>query len=138
MPSIGAWSCVLASNARCSSKLLRAKAKLALAIATSSARGPALISATAAPFAACGAEAKHAANGAAVALINAGPRAEDVAIAKANLALARSNLEEQRALLAKTQLHAPIDGIVLRRYLRTGEVTSIQPPTPILEVGDTS
>ena len=83
------------------------------------------------------AEAKHAATKAAVALVNAAARAEDVAIAQANLALAKSNLEEQRALFAKTQLRAPIDGMVLRRYLRTGEVTSVQPPTPVLQVGDT-
>ncbi len=84
------------------------------------------------------AAARHAAREAAAALINAPPRAEDVAMAQANLALARANLAEQRALLAKTQLRSPIDGIVLRRYLRPGEVISVQPPTPILEVGDTT
>jgi HlyD family secretion protein len=84
------------------------------------------------------AQAQHAAKQAAVALINAPPREEDVAIAEANLTLARANLEEQRALFTKTQLRSPIDGVVLRRYLRTGEVISLQPPTPILEVGDTS
>jgi HlyD family secretion protein len=83
------------------------------------------------------AEAQHAAKEAAVALINAPPRAEDVAIAQANLGLAHADLEEQRALFAKTQLRSPIDGVVLRRYLQSGEVVSIQPPTPILEVGDT-
>jgi HlyD family secretion protein len=84
------------------------------------------------------AQAQHAAKQAAVALINAPPRAEDVSIAQANLALARANLAEQRALFAKTQLRSPIDGIVLRQYLRAGEVISVQPPTPILGVGDTS
>ena len=84
------------------------------------------------------AQAQHAAKEAAVALINSPPRTEDVAIAQANLALARANLEERRALFTKTQLRSPIVGEVLRRYLRSGEVISIQPPTPILEVGDTS
>jgi HlyD family secretion protein len=84
------------------------------------------------------AQARHAARQAAAALINAPPRTEDVAMAQANLALARANLAEQRALLAKTQLRSPIDGIVLRRYLRASEVISVQPPTPILEVGDTT
>jgi len=37
-----------------------------------------------------------------------------------------------------TQLRSPIDGVVLRRYLRPNEVISTQPPTPILEVGDAS
>jgi HlyD family secretion protein len=82
------------------------------------------------------AAAKHAASEAAVNLINAPPRAEDVEIARANLALARAALDEQRALLDKTQLRSPIDGIVLRRYLRAGEAISIQPPTPILEIGN--
>jgi HlyD family secretion protein len=84
------------------------------------------------------AEARYAAKGAAVALINAPPRSEDIAMAKANLALAQANREEQRAQFAKTQLRSPIDGTVLRRYLRAGEVIALQPPTPILEVGDTS
>jgi HlyD family secretion protein len=84
------------------------------------------------------AEAQQAAKAAAAALINAPPRAEDVAIAEANLSSAQADLQERRALLAKTQLLAPIDGIVLHRYLREGEVISIQPPTPILQIGDKS
>jgi HlyD family secretion protein len=84
------------------------------------------------------AEAKEEAASAAVALINAPPRVEDVAIDKANLALARAQLAEQQAMLDKTQLRSPIDGIVLRRYLRGGEAVGVTPPTPILEVGDTS
>ena len=84
------------------------------------------------------ATAQYAAKQAAWALINAPPRAEDVAIAEANLSLARGNLDEQRALLGKTQLRSTIDGVVLRRYLRAGEVISVQPPTPIIEIGDTS
>jgi multidrug resistance efflux pump len=67
---------------------------------------------------------------AAVGLINAPPRTEDIAMAKANLALAQTNLEDQSAQFAKTQLRSPIDGVVLRRYFRPGEVISIQPPTP--------
>jgi HlyD family secretion protein len=70
-------------------------------------------------------------------LIMAPPRDEDVAMTQANLALARANLEEQRSLLEKTQLRSPIDGMVLRRNLQTGETISIQPLIPILEVADT-
>jgi HlyD family secretion protein len=84
------------------------------------------------------AEARHLARAAAVALVNAPPRAEDVAIAEANLALAQANLAEQSALLAKTQLRSPLDGVVLRRYLQPGEVISLQPLTPILEIADTT
>jgi HlyD family secretion protein len=84
------------------------------------------------------AEAKETVAAAAVALINAPPRLEDVAIDKANLVLARAQLAEQQAMLDKTQLRSPLDGIVLRRYLRGGEAVGVTPPTPILEVGDTS
>jgi HlyD family secretion protein len=73
---------------------------------------------------------------AAMELINAPPRPEDVEIAKANLALAEANLVEQKVLLEKTQLRSPIDGVVLRRYMKTGETVSIQPLIPIVQVGD--
>jgi HlyD family secretion protein len=83
------------------------------------------------------AQANDNAMRAALELINAPPRAEDVAMAQANLALAEANLDEQRVLLQKTQLRSPVDGVVLRRYLKTGETISIQPLIPILQVGDT-
>jgi len=83
------------------------------------------------------AEATDSVNRAALELINAPPRGEDVAIAQANLGLAEANLDAQRVLLQKTQLRSPIDGMVLRRYLKTGETISIQPLIPILQVGDT-
>lgn len=83
-------------------------------------------------------EATASASRAAFELINAPPRAEDLAIAQANVALSEANLDEQRVLLSKTQLRSPVDGIVLRRYLKTGETISVQPLIPILQVGDTS
>ena len=84
------------------------------------------------------AEANDNASRAALELINAPPRAEDVVIAQANLMLAEANLNEQQVMLRKTQLHSPVNGVVLRRYLKTGETISIQPLMPILQVGDTS
>jgi HlyD family secretion protein len=84
------------------------------------------------------AEANDNASRAALELINAPPRAEDVAIAQANLSLADATLQEQRVLLQKTQLYSPSDGVILRRYLKTGETISIQPLIPILQVGDTA
>jgi HlyD family secretion protein len=84
------------------------------------------------------AEADEAGNRAALEMINAPPRVEDVAMAEANLAFAEANVQEQRVLLQKTQLRSPLDGVVLRRYLRTGETISVQPLIPILQVGDTS
>jgi multidrug resistance efflux pump len=44
----------------------------------------------------------------------------------------------QRAILRKMQLWSPIDGVVLRLYMKTGEIISIQPLSPVLEVGDIS
>src|SRR5256714_11584094 len=66
------------------------------------------------------------------------PRAEDVAIARATLTLAEATLNEQRVMLRKTQLYSPVNGVVLRRYLKTGETISIQPLIPVLQIGDTS
>ena len=80
--------------------------------------------------------AKNDASAAALALINAPPRDEDVAMAKANVALAKADLDVQLSLLEKTRLRSPIDGVVLRRYLKPGETISIQPLIPILAVGD--
>jgi HlyD family secretion protein len=84
------------------------------------------------------AQADTAARQASYDLIMAPPRSEDVAIDKANLSLARADLDVQRDLLEKTELRSPIDGVVLRRFLQSGETISIQPLIPILEVGDTS
>jgi HlyD family secretion protein len=78
------------------------------------------------------------ASAAALMLINAPPRAEDVAMARANLALAQAKLKEEQSLLDKTELRSPIDGVVLRRYMKSGETIAIQPLMPIVEVADTS
>ena len=57
-------------------------------------------------------------------LIEAAPRHEDLARAQAELALAEARAASTRLLLDKTVLHAPIDGVILRRHLRVGEVVS--------------
>jgi len=71
-----------------------------------------------------------------LALLNAPPRPEDVAIAKANLQIARSDADALRAAIEKTRLRSPVDGVVLRRYRAIGETVSIQPATLIATVGD--
>jgi len=73
-----------------------------------------------------------------LALLNAPPRPEDVAIAKANLEIARGDANALRAAIEKTRLRSPVDGVVLRRYRAAGETMSIQPATLIATVGDTS
>lgn len=71
-------------------------------------------------------------------LIAADAREEDQVRADAEVALARARLTEARALLAKTTITSPIDGIVLRRHRKAGESVSTQFDSPILTVADRS
>src|SRR5262249_28865380 len=71
-------------------------------------------------------------------LIEAGSRAEEKAQADAQVALARAALDEARAVLEKTYVRAPIDGIVLRRHHRAGESVSTQFDSPIVTLADRS
>ena len=72
------------------------------------------------------------------ALVDRPTRHEDLAGARADLAAARASLAEARALLAKTVIRSPIDGIVLRKHLKTGESVSDQGQDTILRLGDDS
>jgi HlyD family secretion protein len=71
-----------------------------------------------------------------LALINAPPRAEDVAIAQASLDIANAEAANAHALLEKTRIRAPIDGTVLRLLRKTGEPVGIYPPTVVALIGD--
>ena len=71
-------------------------------------------------------------------LIEAGAREEDQARADADVALARAALDEARALLDKTIVRAPIDGVVLRKHHRPGESVSTQFDSPIVTLADRS
>lgn len=73
-----------------------------------------------------------------VALINAPPRAEDVAIAEANLAAAKAKAADLSALLDKTRMRSPINGVLLKRYMLPGETVSNLPPSVVAIVGDIS
>ncbi len=72
------------------------------------------------------------------ALVDAPARADDRKRAEAGLALARAQLAEAEALLEKTVVRAPFDGIVLRRFRKTGETVSDRGDTPIVSFGDDS
>jgi HlyD family secretion protein len=73
------------------------------------------------------------------ALINAAAREEDRSKAQADVALARAQLDEARARLEKTMIRSPLTGVVLRKYLKTGEsVISDAPHMPIITVADTT
>jgi ABC exporter DevB family membrane fusion protein len=72
------------------------------------------------------------------ALLVAPTREEDVSRARADLDLARARADEARAQLQRTVIRSPIDGTVLRRIRKAGEVVSEIRDTSILTVGDVS
>ena len=71
-------------------------------------------------------------------LIEAGAREEERAHADAEVALARAALDEARAVLEKTYVRSPIDGVVFRRFRKAGESVSTQFDAPIVTLADRS
>jgi HlyD family secretion protein len=73
-------------------------------------------------------------------LVDDHTREEDVALAQADLQLARASLDNAKAKYEKTLIKSPIDGLVLRKHHRSGESVSNSStvPDPILTVGDTN
>jgi ABC exporter DevB family membrane fusion protein len=69
-------------------------------------------------------------------LVNADTRAEDIQRAEAEVRSAEARVEEARAMLAKTAIVSPIDGVVLRKHKRSGESVSLQNGTPVATLGD--
>jgi len=63
-------------------------------------------------------------------------RPEDLDRARAELASAKARLHEAEALLSKTIIRSPIDGVVLRKKLKAGESVSSKGDPPILTVGN--
>lgn len=84
------------------------------------------------------ARARHEAALQRQALINAPPRAEDVAIAEAELAIAQANRDQAAAVLEQTYVRSPVDGIVLRKHMQSGETVLTTVEMPIVTVGDVS
>ena len=72
------------------------------------------------------------------ALVEADAREEDRARARADVALARARLSEARAMLDKTVVRSPIDGVVLRRHAKPGESVSTQFDSPVVTLADRS
>jgi multidrug resistance efflux pump len=73
-----------------------------------------------------------------VSLLEAGSREEDRARADADVALARATVDEARAVLEKTIIRSPIDGVVLKKHRRVGESVSTQFESPIVTIADRS
>jgi HlyD family secretion protein len=72
------------------------------------------------------------------ALVNAEPRSDDVSKAQAAINVANGQLLEHRALLDKTIIRSPIDGVVLRKHLKPGESVAAGSNAPIVTLGDTA
>jgi HlyD family secretion protein len=72
-------------------------------------------------------------------VVDAAARTDELARARAAVALAEAQVAEADALLAKTLVRAPCDGVVLRRHRQPGENLALLPsPTPIVTVADVS
>jgi HlyD family secretion protein len=73
-------------------------------------------------------------------LIDDRSRDEDIAAAKAQLDMARAQLDANEAIYQKTFLRAPFDGTILRKRHRTGESVTNSSVTadPVFTLGDVS
>lgn len=69
-------------------------------------------------------------------LVDDAAREEDRAKAEADVALARAQLDGAKAVLEKTFIRSPINGVVLRKHLKSGESVSDMREMPILTVAD--
>lgn len=72
------------------------------------------------------------------AVVDAPARSDDRMRAEADIASAKAQIREAEAALEKTYIRSPLNGVVLRRYLKTGESVSSNGNTPIVSLGDTA
>ena len=82
------------------------------------------------------AKARFDAAGERHALVDDAAREEDRSKAEADVALARAQIDEARARFEKTFIRSPINGIVLRKHLKSGESVSDMRDMPIVTVAD--
>lgn len=71
-------------------------------------------------------------------LVKDSTRPEEIRRAEAEVSRARAQRQEAEAMLAKTIIRSPINGVVLRKHRKTGENVSTQSGTAILVLGDVS
>jgi HlyD family secretion protein len=71
-------------------------------------------------------------------LIDAEARPEDVKMARAAVQLAQADLDQNEARYEKTFIRSPLDGVILRRHHRAGEIVvgSTNNPDPVFTLGD--
>jgi HlyD family secretion protein len=72
------------------------------------------------------------------AFVDAAARSDERMRAEAEVAQAKARVQEAEALLEKTYIRSPLNGVVLHRYLKTGESVSTNANTPVVSLGDTS
>jgi multidrug resistance efflux pump len=70
-------------------------------------------------------------------LLKLGPRVEDIAEAKAREESSKRSIEVSKARLAKCEIHSPVNGIVLHKYVSVGELVSVYNPQPLLSLAQT-
>jgi multidrug resistance efflux pump len=70
------------------------------------------------------ARARHEAAVERYSLVDAPARVEDIARAEAELALAAAGVAAARVALEKTLINSPLDGVLLRRHQRVGEIVT--------------
>jgi HlyD family secretion protein len=68
-------------------------------------------------------------------LVSSSARADELAIADAEIGLAQAKVAEMEAQIDKTFVRAPIDGTVLHRFAKLGESVGTEDPTPLFVVG---
>lgn len=71
-------------------------------------------------------------------LVLAPPRAEDVALAEAQVSAAEAKLRLAEAELARTRIVAPTDGLVLQVFAERGEMAGPTSAQPVLVLADVS
>jgi HlyD family secretion protein len=83
-------------------------------------------------------EARFAAAKQRLSIVREETRPEDLKRARAELDQARAQLAEATAMLDKTIVRSPIDGIVLRKKMKSGESITALSNQPIVTIGDCS
>ncbi|MGD9656652.1 MAG: HlyD family secretion protein [Methylocystis sp.] len=81
-------------------------------------------------------KARRAAMAEKLAMLEAPPRAEDLAAARARVRLAAADVSLAEAMVEKTVVRSPIAGTILRRSRSAGEAVTHVPPTAIAIVGN--
>ncbi|NLX96609.1 MAG: efflux RND transporter periplasmic adaptor subunit [Rhodopirellula sp.] len=82
------------------------------------------------------ADASKAKAEAALRLAEAGPTPEEIGVAEANVAMARTEVAQQSQRLTKCTIHSPYDAVVVDRYVGVGD--RVSPAIPIMQIIDPS